>query len=600
MGPGAPAERQAQRIGAYGLIGDTRAGALCGPDGSIDWLCVPRFDGVPVFGAIVGGREGGRFAVAPEGQGASHDRRYRPETCTLETRWHLDGAEVVLVDGMVADVEGTALPGLVLVRRVEVRGRPVQVAVDFDPRFGWGRSAPRCRRMGDAVVVSHGAEAVALATTNDRPIEPGRRARVTVSAEAPLTLTMTAGSRAPVVVMDPEAGHAALRRDERGWREWCAGIECVGPYRDTALRSLLTLRLLTFSPSGAPVAAPTTSLPEEIGGSRNWDYRYAWPRDASMGIAAFLAAGRPDEAHRFLAWLLHASRLDRPRLPVMLTLFGTPVPDEVELDWPGYRGSRPVRVGNGAASQHQLDVYGWPLDAAASLVEQSRPLDGATWRALAAFADHAALNWRRPDAGLWEVRDEPRHFVHSKLMAWVAVDRALRLADAHRTSRKKRHRWAAARWELADAINDQGVDRRHGRYRRSFDDDGVDAALLLLPTMGFDPPGSPRFDRTVTAIVEQLGAGGHLLYRYVPGADGVEGTEGAFLACSFWLVRALAHLGRFGEATEVMDDLVAMGGPLGLYGEEVDVSTADQIGNYPQALTHAALVEAAFAVARRT
>lgn len=597
VGDGVAPGRSLAGIGRYALIGDTRTGALCGPDGSIDWLCVPRFDGLPVFGALVGGAAGGRFAVGPAGASRLRGCRYRPRTCTVETCWDVDGGEVTVVDGMVADVARAALADLVLVRHVEVRGRAVEVAIDFDPRFGWSWARPRSRRIGGAVVASHGADAVALAASGGRLIEPSKSVRVTVEPGEPLSMVMTAASREPVVVADPHESWATLREDEQGWRDWCDGIHLPGVHDEAVLRSLLTLRLLTFSPSGAPVAAPTTSLPEELGGARNWDYRYAWPRDASMGIGAFLAAGRPDEAHRFLTWLLHASRLHRPRLPVMLTLFGTPVPDEITLDWPGYHGSRPVRVGNAAGAQHQLDVYGWTLDAAATLVDQTGPVQTATWRALAAFADFAASSWHGADAGLWEVRDRPRHFVHSKLMAWVALDRALRLADHHRTSERRKRGWATARRDLAAAIEGSGVDDDHDRYRRAFDDDGLDAALLLLPGMGFEPPGSPRIRRTVAAIRRELKAGGPLLYRYAPGSDGVAGGEGAFLACSFWLVRALADLNDGDEAAELMDELVALGRPLGLYAEEIDTRSGDQLGNYPQALTHAALVQAAYSIA---
>lgn len=592
------AQRTLPEIGEYAVIGDTRTGALCAPDGSIDWLCVPRFDGVPVFGALIGGTGAGRFALGPAEPALLAERQYRSHTATVETRWDLDGAELTLVDGMVADLDGSLLPSLMLVRRVEARGRAVKVSVEFDPRFGWDRSAPRSRRLGDSAIASYGPDALALTTTSGAVIEPGRRTDVTVTPDTPLSIVMTGASREPLVVMDPEVAWATLQADERGWRRWCAGMELDAPHPEAVRRSLLTLRLLTFSPSGAPVAALTTSLPEELGGSRNWDYRYAWPRDASMGIAAFLGAGRPDEAQRFLAWLVHASRLQRPRIPVMLTLFGTPVPEELELGWAGYRESRPVRVGNAASSQHQLDVYGWPLDAAAALVAETGPLDGATWRTLAAHADYAAGNWSQPDAGLWEVRHAPRHFVHSKLMAWVAVDRALLLADTHPASRRRRQRWATAHRQLGEAINGSGIDRLHGRYRRAFDDDGLDAALLLLPGMGFEPTESPRIDRTVRAVASELSAGGPFLYRYEPGSDGVAGGEGAFLACSFWLVRALADLGHTSEAMGLMDELVALGGPLGLYGEEVDVGTGQQLGNYPQALTHAAMVQAAFALAR--
>jgi GH15 family glucan-1,4-alpha-glucosidase len=358
------------------------------------------------------------------------------------------------------------------------------------------------------------------------------------------------------------------------------------------------LQLLTYSPSGAPVAAPTTSLPERIGGDRNWDYRYAWPRDASIGVAAFLAADQPREARAFLGWLLHASRLDRPRLPVLFPLDGRPGPPESELSgWPGYAGSQPVRIGNGAASQHQLDGYGWVVDAAWLLTDAGHPLYGETWRAVAGFADRVAATWTKPDAGIWEQRAAPTHHVHSKLMAWLALDRATRIATARGDNyhRRSQH-WADACDALAGDIRTRGFNDARGTYTASYGSTDLDAALLILPLLEFEPASSARVRGTVDAIGQELSAGGPLLYRYPPGSDGLAGGEGAFLPCSFWLVRALALTGRREAAEALLEDLLALGGPLGLFGEEMDPETGEHLGNYPQALTHAALVSAALAL----
>jgi GH15 family glucan-1,4-alpha-glucosidase len=356
------------------------------------------------------------------------------------------------------------------------------------------------------------------------------------------------------------------------------------------------MRLLTYSPSGAPVAAPTTSLPEQLGGSRNWDYRYAWPRDASIGIGAFLGVGLDDQARAFLYWLLHASRLDRPRLPAILTIHGRRLPPERELSWSGYANSRPVRFGNGAADQHQLDNYGWVIDAMWLLVRAGHCLYGETWRAAAAMADRVAARWRDPDAGLWEVRGEPAHYVHSKLMAWLALDRALRIADTHRTSTRRRARWAAARADIAADVRARGIDHDRGTLVRAYGRHDLDAALLILPLLGLEPVDSPLVGGTIDAVRRELGAGGPLLYRYPRGEDGLAGREGAFLPCSFWLVQALAATGAVDDANALMADLVDLGGPLGLYAEEADPDTGEQLGNFPQAFTHATVVQAALSL----
>jgi GH15 family glucan-1,4-alpha-glucosidase len=584
-------------IGDYGLIGDTRSAALIAPDGSIDWWCVPGFDRPPLFGRLVGGEAGGTFQISPTERVRATQRGYRQDTATLITTWLMDGAELELSDGMVGDVTGSLMPSTLLVRRLACRGRPVRVRVLLAPRFGYDRRpAARTSRRAGALVFERGDLAVAVTAdgvdvAGDRPVE------VDLCPGSSLTIALSASRHEPLIVVSPEAAKEALSRDERAWRAWSSKVS-TPLRRDAMMRSLITLRLLTYAPSGAPVAAPTTSLPELIGGTRNWDYRFAWPRDASIGISAFLAAGQEQEARAFLGWLLHASRVARPRLPAMFTVHGQKVPGEQDLvGWPGYAGSVPVRRGNGANLQHQLDGYGWVLDAAWLLTRSGNRLYAETWRTMASFADHVAATWRQPDAGIWERRGPRAHHVHSKLMAWTALDRAIRISTSRGDRRHRRTaRWAQQREVLRADIHTRGFDPSAGAYTRTYGAQDMDAAILLLPVLEFEPRMSPRTRGTIDAIRRQLSAGGPLIYRYLPGTDDLDGDEGAFLPCSFWLVQALALTGRREEAALIFDDLVELGGPLGLYGEEMDPTNREHLGNYPQALTHAALIQAALAL----
>jgi GH15 family glucan-1,4-alpha-glucosidase len=473
----------------------------------------------------------------------------------------------------------------------------VDIEIAFDPRLGEHHRRPRIRRQGRDLVCSWGALAVSLGSTPGVDIDVARPRRLTVTPDRPLTLVLAVAHREPLVHVDPGAAWDLVTEDESRWEAWAAKVDEALPYRGAVVRSLVTLRLLTYSPSGAPVAAPTTSLPEHPGGVRNWDYRYAWPRDASIGIGAFLGVGKLAEARGFLAWLLHASRLTRPRLPVLLTLDGRhPARERPLRDWPGYSGSTPVRVGNGAADQHQLDGYGWVIDGAWNLERAGHRLYSETWRTMRGFADHVARNWQEPDAGIWEIRGDAAHHVHSKLMGWLALDRALRIAEGHRLPARQRRRWEAARRAVAADLAQRGVDPSTGTYTRSYGSTDLDAALLVLPLLGIEDENSPRVRGTIDAVAAELDAGWPLLYRYPPGRDGLPGSEGAFLPCSFWLVQALARTGRAPEATRRFEALLACASELGLYAEEMDPASGAHLGNYPQALTHAALVQAALAL----
>jgi GH15 family glucan-1,4-alpha-glucosidase len=584
-------------IADYALLGDTRTAALVSRGGAVDWMCTPRFDSEPIFSRLVGGGEGGSFVVRPAQPGARVlYRAYRSGSAVLETTWRVDQATVTVTDGFVADVSQQLFPSSLLVRTVRAAGATVDVSITFDPRVGERRARPRSARRGAATVCSHGALAIALCTSAGA-LEPHVTHRVHVEPGRPFVLSVAIADREPLVFVPPEAAAGALAQTDRRWRAWSEALPDLGPMHDAVLRSLLTLRLLTYAPSGAPVAAPTTSLPELLGGIRNWDYRYSWPRDASLGIAAFLGVDCPHEAEAFMYWLLHAGRLERPRLPVVLTVDGRPVPPERELDgWPGFCSSTPVRVGNGARDQHQLDVYGWVLEAGHRLERSGHRLFAETWRLLADYTDYVAAHAPQPDAGIWEMRGQPRHYVHSKAMAWVALDDALRLAQVHRTTERRLRRWTAARNELRRSVTTRGFDVRRNTYVRGFDHTGVDAALAVLPILGFEDAGSPRVQGTLRAIQSELTAGPALFYRYDPGDDGIPGSEGAFLACSFWVAHAHALGGDIERSAAMLETLQHHGGELGLFPEEVDPSTGDPLGNYPQALSHSTFVGAALAL----
>jgi GH15 family glucan-1,4-alpha-glucosidase len=584
-------------IEAYGLIGDTRTAALIAPDGAIDWLCVPSFDGEPVFARLLGGPAAGWFRLGPAGLATVTSRRYHPESVTLETTWDCAGGSLTLTDAMVAEVSGRLLPTTLLVRRLAATGAAIEASIEFDPRLGELHRPPRVEHRGEVLLCSWRGIALSVHAAPPVVIEPGRPATVVITPERPLTVAVCVADREPLVHVPPSAAWSALEDDERRWRRWCGQITDDVPRREAVVRSLLTLRLLTYSPTGAPVAAPTTSLPEELGGVRNWDYRFAWPRDASIGIGAFLGVGKDNEALRFMSWLDNATRLDRPRLPVLLSLHGRqPSPEREITGWPGYAHSVPVRTGNGAAKQRQFDCYGWVLDAAWLLTRAGWPLFGETWRAMSGFADTIASQWRETDAGIWEVRGDEAHHVHSKLMAWLALDRALRIAETRRTSGKRTRLWREQRDAIAADIRMHGFDAELGSYTRSYGSKDLDAALLVLPLLDIEPADSSRVRGTVDAVRRVLGAGGPLVYRYTPGTDGLPGTEGAFLACSFWLVQVLVRIGRRDEAGELFDELIDLGGPLGLYAEQVDPVSGHALGNFPQALSHAALVQAALAL----
>jgi GH15 family glucan-1,4-alpha-glucosidase len=592
-------------IREYAAIGDGRTAALVARDGSIDWLCLPDLDSPSVFGGLLDAERGGRFALQPE---IPHEasRSYMPGTNVLETTFTTADGVVRVRDAMTLPTSGLA-PYRELARRVDGLSGAVPLRWVVEPRFGYAGAAGVLGRRAGVPVAIAGRDAVAICSWNAGEPAVGERCasgRFRASAGTSSLLTLAAAHEEPLVIPARDDVERRLGETVAAWERWTAGRSYEGPWREAVLRSALALKLLVYAPSGAIAAAATTSLPEEIGGSRNWDYRYSWPRDAAFSVEALLALGCSPEAHAFFSWLMHASQLTHPRLHVLYRLDGSARAPERELDLDGYRGSRPVRVGNAAATQTQLDLYGELMQAAALFASARERLDADHARRLADIADYVCESWRQPDAGIWEARGEvthfklfaPTHFTQSKMMCWVALDRACVLAGEGYIRAGHAERWKRARDEIREFVESRCFSPGKRTYTRSADVDDVDAALLVGVLAGYGDPRSDRLRGTVDAIRREL-ARGPFVFRYL-GDDGIPGEDGAFLTCSFWLVDALARQRRLGEASELMEELLGQANDVGLYAEEIDPESGEFLGNFPQALVHLALVNAAVSVGR--
>jgi GH15 family glucan-1,4-alpha-glucosidase len=575
----------------YALIGDTHTAALVSREGSIDWLCLPRFDSPACFAALLGDPGNGRWLLAPAGPVREVRRRYQGDSLVLETEYRTDDGVVRVVDFMPprqADPD--------VARIVEgVSGR-VPMRMELTIRFDYGSIVPWVRRIDGALHAIAGPDSVWLRT----PV-PVRGENLSTLADftvaegerVPFTLTWHASHRPAPRRIEPIK---ALGDTEAWWGEWASRIDYRGGWQDAVIRSLLTLKALTYAPTGGIVAAPTTSLPERLGGVRNWDYRYCWLRDATFTLSALMLAGLGDEAKAWREWLLRAVAGQPKQMQILYGVAGERRINEQELDWlGGYEGSRPVRVGNAAVHQFQLDVYGEVMDVLHLGRHIGLESDPSTWDLQRALLEFLESNWREPDEGIWEIRGPRRHFTHSKVMAWVAVDRAIKAVELAGLEGPV-DRWRAVRRELHDEVCREGYDSQRDSFVQYYGADHLDASLLLIPLVGFLPAGDRRVKGTVAAIQRELMSDG-LVHRYPPeGSEKVDGLppgEGPFLACTFWLADNLAMMGQGKEARAIFERLLALRNDVGLLAEEFDPSSRRQLGNFPQAFSHVALVNTA-------
>jgi GH15 family glucan-1,4-alpha-glucosidase len=583
------------RIEDYALIGDCETAALVGRNGSIDWLCWPRFDSSACFAALLGEPEHGRWRIAPAGGEARVVRRYRENTLVLETEFETKDGAFTLVDFMPVGNGSSDLVRLVI-------GRSGRVAVRSELllRFDYGAAVPWVTRAEDGRVCAvAGPDMVVLQA--DVPVRGEGFSTVAEftlgqgdSVSFALCYSPSHLPRPPFL----DTGNALLET-ERYWRTWSKRCCYQGRYQDAVQRSLITLKALTYAPTGGLVAAPTTSLPECIGGSRNWDYRFCWLRDATLTLLALMDAGYSQEARAWREWLLRAVAGNPQHLQIMYGLAGERRLPEMELPWlPGYEGSRPVRIGNAAAGQMQLDVYGELMDALYQARHAGLVTTEHGWALQATLTEHLESIWREPDEGIWEVRGGRRHFTHSKVMAWVALDRTIRTAEEFGVAGPL-DRWRALRAEIHREVCERGFDSSLGAFVQSYGSKALDASLLLIPLMGFLPPTDARVRGTLDAIERRLTVDGFVLrYDTTDDVDGLPPGEGAFLACSFWLADNLALQGRHDDARALFERLLRVRNDVGLLAEEYDPDAGRQLGNFPQAFSHLALVGTALGFAR--
>ncbi|MBA3519901.1 MAG: glycoside hydrolase family 15 protein [Rhizobiales bacterium] len=579
----------ASRIEDYALIGDCETAALVSRDGSIDWLCWARFDSDACFAALLGNTDNGRWQIAPT-EGARISRNYRGDTLILETRFETDAGAVLLIDFMPPRGQNSDIVRLVVGERGCVRMRTELVI-----RYGYGAIIPWVRRLEDgALMAIAGPDMMVLHTAAEIHGEGLRTVgEFTVSAgeRIPFVLTYGPSHLPPPASVDPEE---ALQATEAFWTDWSAQGDTAGEWSGAVRRSLITLKALTYAPTGGIVAAPTTSLPEQLGGSRNWDYRFCWLRDATLTLLSMMNSGHYGEAKAWREWLVRAAGGSPSQIQILYGIAGERRTREWEVSWlSGYEGSKPVRIGNAAHDQLQIDVFGEVMDALHQARRGELAQSDSAWALQRALLDHLESVWREPDEGIWEVRGGRRHFTFSKVMAWVAFDRGIKGVEEFGLDGPVDH-WRELRGVVHEDICRQGFDSDLGSFVQSYGSKQLDASLLLLPTMGFLPASDDRIKGTVQAIEHSLVVDGLVLrYNTAEASDGLPAGEGAFLACSFWLADVYVLMGRNDEARQLFERLLALRNDIGLLAEEYDTAAGRQVGNFPQAFSHISLINTA-------
>ena len=580
----------ASRIEDYAMIGDLGAAALVGRDGSIDWLCWPRFDSDACFAALLGKAEHGRWMIAPKEGGARVTRRYRPNTLILETRFESEAGAATLIDFMPPRSQHASV-----IRIVKGERGRVTFCSELILRFSYGAIVPWVTRIDDVTVRGiAGPDMAALRTPAPMRGENFKTVgefTVAPGEEVPFTLSFAPSHQD---LPEPVDVWERLAATEKFWTDWAGRNKIEGPWSEAVTRSLIVLKSLTYAPTGGMAAAPTTSLPEFIGGTRNWDYRYCWLRDATLTLLALMNAGYYDEAHKWREWLLRAAAGSPRQIQIMYGLRGERRLTEWQVPWlSGYENSRPVRIGNAAHNQLQLDIFGEVMDALHQARQGGLGANEAGWAMQREFLLHLSRIWHEPDEGLWEVRSGREHFTHSKAMAWLAFDRAIRSAETYKLAGPIEE-WRALRARIHDDVCSHGFDAGLGHFVRAYGSKELDASLLLLPAIGFLPPHDPRVVATIKAIEQRLLVGGLVLrYDSATASDGLPAGEGVFLACSFWLADAYLMLGRREEALKLFNHLLSLRNDVGLLSEQYDPRTKRLVGNFPQAFSHLALVNTA-------